>query len=484
MSSTTFINALLVDRPGSTYTVHISAGIVQSILPSNSPSPARTPAESEIIDLDGRFYLGPSLVDAHVHFTSWTLNSSRPDLSSATSAREAIRLMEEAATKDRGGGETTAPLVGRDYRVGKWPDIKEMTKENLDHIAPHRPVILISGDLHTLWFSTKGFQHLGIDPLGQVGVLYEKPAFEAMNALNRVGEEELFPLIDEAGKAAAALGVTQIIELEQSHNIPNWLHRVSKGFNSLRVECGMYTEHIEDAISRGLKSGDQVPGGEGLVTVGAFKVVTDGSLGARTAYCCDPYPSTTSYGLRVHSPSTLASLLTHATSHSLKLAIHAIGDAANSLTLTTLAAMNPPPLPSHLLDDKELAERFWKGRTERAFPYRSLVDAGAQIRLGSDAPVAPLNPWFSIAAGISRSQPDEESLGGGGGGGWHPEQCLTNREAYEASTANGRAGIREGEVADLCVVDRDPLSATPGELRGIGVGGTMLGGRWTHRVGI
>lgn len=213
----------------------------------------------------------------------------------------------------------------------------------------------------------------------------------------------------------------------------------------------MYTEQIDDAIGRGLKSGDEVPASQGLLTVGAYKIVTvsegarserlcvvlesplmttfticclspvldrsrsafllcpllhlfpqDGSLGARTAYCCAPYPQTTSHGILVHSALALSSLFSHGTSHGLKLAIHAIGDAANSLTLSSLAAMDPPPLagssiehaqlvsegefekfkevgvvasiqPSHLLDDKELADRFWQGRTGRAFAYRLVV---------------------------------------------------------------------------------------------------------------
>ena len=132
--------------------------------------------------------------------------------------------------------------------------------------------------------------------------------------------------------------------------------------------------------------------------------------------------------------------------------------------------------PAHLLDDIELLERFWEGRTHKAFPYRTLVDGGARLRLGSDCPVAPLEPWGAMAAGVSRARVGGES--------WHTEQCLTNREVYAGSTWNGKVALEVGDVADLCVIERDPLTASPDELRAMKVFGTLIGGRWTHREGI
>jgi predicted amidohydrolase YtcJ len=112
-------------------------------------------------------------------------------------------------------------------------------------------------------------------------------------------------------------------------------------------------------------------------------------------------------------------MLEYGVKHDLRLAVHAIGDEANKRTLAAFAALNPPPLagssvehaqllldedlslfkrlsvvasiqPEHLCDDIELCERFWPTMTHRAFPYRSLVDAGAKIRLGSDCPVVSM----------------------------------------------------------------------------------------------
>ena len=125
------------------------------------------------------------------------------------------------------------------------------------------------------------------------------------------------------------------------------------------------------------------------------------------------------------------------------------------------------------MDDRDVADHHWRGRTSRAFPLRSLVDAGATLALGSDAPVAPLDPWLAIGAAVDRARD--------GRGPWHPEQRLSASEALLAST-RGRARVDVGDVADLAVLDEDPLVARGDGLRAMGVAGTMLAGRWTHRA--
>lgn len=106
MSSVTFINALVVDKLG-TWTVVVEDGKIASLTPSSES----TATQSDSVDLEGKRWLGYSLMDAHTHFTAWTLNLTRTDVSKATSAREAVEMMVEAAKKDP---ESTMPLVGRD----------------------------------------------------------------------------------------------------------------------------------------------------------------------------------------------------------------------------------------------------------------------------------------------------------------------------------------------------------------------------------
>jgi len=134
--------------------------------------------------------------------------------------------------------------------------------------------------------------------------------------------------------------------------------------------------------------------------------------------------------------------------------------------------------PEHALDDRDVADRYWAGRTWRAFPFRSLLDAGAVLNFGSDAPVAPLDPWLAIGAAVHRTRDERPS--------WHPEQEITIAEALAASMSPVRRGsaLRVGDPADLIVLDGDPFTAEGEALRSMPVAATMLGGDWTHRTGI
>ncbi len=134
---------------------------------------------------------------------------------------------------------------------------------------------------------------------------------------------------------------------------------------------------------------------------------------------------------------------------------------------------------SHAPSDRDLAERLWEGR-EGAYAYRSLLDAGALLANGSDAPVEELDPLAGIVAAVLRTLDERPA--------WRPEQALTVEEALHATCVapawlehqeERRGRLRPGMLADLVVLDRDPLNCPTEELRGLTVLATMLGGRWT-----
>lgn len=253
----------------------------------------------------------------------------------------------------------------------------------------------------------------------------------------------------------SALGVTEIVDLEMAHNIAEWQRRYKKGFRALRVHVGMYEQHLDDAIKLGLKTGDSVPETDGLITVGPFKIVTDGSLGSQTAYCHDPYPNTDDYGMFPYQPKTLGEMTRHGTEKGFKLAIHAIGDEANSLSLKTMSE-GPRPLagstiehaqlldfndlplfkqlgliasvqPQHLVDDRDTCAKFWPGREDRAWAFRSIVDAGIPMKLGSDCPVAPMQPWDAMAVCLTRAAVGDEPM--------CAEQIIDLETAWASSTS-------------------------------------------------
>ncbi|HEX2292609.1 MAG TPA: amidohydrolase family protein, partial [Gaiellaceae bacterium] len=128
-----------------------------------------------------------------------------------------------------------------------------------------------------------------------------------------------------------------------------------------------------------------------------------------------------------------------------------------------------------------LADRFWAGKTAGAYAYRSLLDAGALVANGSDAPIEELDPLAGIRAGVLRTLDDREP--------WHPEQAVSVEEAFQATCVapawltydeHRRGKLVPGFAADLVVLDRDPFELPAEDLAEVTVVATMAGGRWTH----
>jgi predicted amidohydrolase YtcJ len=270
-----------------------------------------------------------------------------------------------------------------------------------------------------------------------------------------------------------------------------------------------YADTLEDVIAAGLRTGDPLPGCDERATMGPLKIISDGSLNTRTAWCCQPYAD----AHRLEYPcgqanldgAELRDLLGRAHGAGLEVATHAIGDAAVAEALAAYAEtgargsiehaqmVNRDDVrrmaeldirgsiqPAHLLDDRDLTEKIWPGRAERCFAFRWMLDDGVELTLGSDAPVSPLDPWLAIAAAVHRSGDDREP--------WHAEQALTPQEALAASV-DGQPTVAVGSRGDLVLLDRDPLAgfepggdtAKVGEsLRTMTVALTVVGGRVVH----
>jgi predicted amidohydrolase YtcJ len=444
------------------------------------------------VPLDGRMLI-PGLWDNHVHFSQWTLARRRINLESATSAAEAARLVATAGTGTAWPG---MPVVGYGFRDALWPDAPSLPL--LDAALPDTPIVLLSGDLHSCWLNSAALHRFGYAGVTETGLLREEDSFEVVRRIDQVPDDALDAWAREAAAAAAGRGVVGVVDLEMTWNRDTWIRRVARGHRDLRVEFGTYRQDLDRAVSLGLRTGDVVDGTHGLVSVGPFKVITDGSLNTRTAYCVDEYPGGAAdapRGVLTVPTDDLIDWMTVATRAGLTCAIHAIGDRANSLALDAFAATGArgsiehaqllswadlprfaelgvvaSVQPDHALDDRDVADAYWAGRTDRAFVLASLLDAGATIALGSDAPVSPLDPWLTMAAAVWRTRDGLPP--------WHPEQAIPVQAALAASTRGG--SVRPGAVADLAALDADPFTATLEEFRGMPVAATLLGGRFTH----
>lgn len=455
-------------------------------------------SSADEVPLDGRWLI-PGLWDEHVHFTQWALKAQRLDVSTATSAKEAARMSHDAivAAGPQPVDDTGRPLtfVANGFRDGIWPDAPNLA--DLDAAGNGVPIVLISFDLHSVWLNTLAleiFGHAG----HPTGLLRETPAFAIENLVNAVPDSILDPMVHDAATDAASRGVVGIVDLEMAWNLESWERRMAAGSDSLRVEFGIYTQHIDRAIAEGLYTGQRV---NDLLSVGRHKIITDGSLGTRTAFCFDEYPgmagSEDAYGILVVPPAELAELLARSAEARLQATVHAIGDQANSHVLDALEALGvmhgriehaqlvtdadvarfaalgveASVQPEHAMDDRDIADRFWPDRTANAFMLRSFTDAGVRLVMGSDAPVAPLDPWITIAAAVGRARDGRDP--------WHVEQALTARQALASSV---RTDVAVGEIADLAIVEADPFSSPPEQLRSQRVAGTLLNGRWTHNA--
>ncbi|WP_411700240.1 amidohydrolase [Conyzicola sp.] len=465
-------------------------GALVDILPINGTIAAISPASDKTtgVDFDGR-WVSPGLWDNHVHFSQWALVQQRLDVSTAASAREAAAMVARALDV---AAPEPEPFIGYGFRDALWNDAP--TVEALDAAGGARPVVLVSGDLHTVWLNTAAlslFGHAG----HPTGVLVEEAAFAITRRLGAVADEVLDRWVESASKAAAARGVVGIVDLEMTWNLDTWRRRIGAGNRSLRVEFGVYAQHLERAIELGLHSGQKI---DDLLTVGPLKLISDGSLNTRTAYCFDEYPGLAGaeypQGMLTLPPEELLPLMRRGAEAGLLPTVHAIGDHANSLALDAFAEIGmggriehaqlladsdlarfgelcvvASVQPDHALDDRDVADHYWTGRTGRAFALRGLLDAGATLAMGSDAPVSPLDPWNTVTAAVTRSRGEREP--------WHPEQRISVAEALAAST---RTSVEVGQLADLVITEVDPLALD--DVRGMTVSATLLGGGFTHRT--
>ncbi len=465
--------------------IEIRDGVIAGIAPAGTAAPL-----GEVRDSGGR-WVGPGLWDAHVHLTQHVIRRRRIDLTGTRSAAEVIA--ETFRARAKGWPLTAGMLMGYGFRDALWTE--PASRAALDAAVPNLPVVLVSADLHCGWLNSAAAAHLGVQT-DETGLLREGPWIDLLHSFDQDGDLPVDAYRDAAHDAAAR-GVVGIVEYENTDNVSEWAERSAHGVDALRVEIAVWPDRLEGVVARGLRTGDVVDE-RGLVTFGRLKVIVDGSLNTRTAWCWDPYPGADprdphACGIESVPIPELRRLLMRARGAGIEAAVHAIGDRANTEVIDTFADLGMRGViehaqlvraddfarfaelgliasvqPEHAMDDRDAADHHWVGRTDRAFAFGSLHRAGAELRLGSDAPVAPLDPWISLAAATTRSRGDRAE--------WHPEQSLPLDVALAASV---RSRVAVGQPADLVIVDRDPYDSDRDALRAMPVAATLLGGRFT-----
>ncbi|MGB3185385.1 MAG: amidohydrolase family protein [Ornithinimicrobium sp.] len=448
------------------------------------------------LDAHGRWAI-PGLWDQHVHMTQWALGYSRLDTGPAQSPGQACAMVAQALT--HGGAATpTGILSGWGHRSAGWAE--QPTVAELDAVSGETPVVLISGDGHHGWVNSAAQRLLGRTPREEL--IAEDDWFDTYALLDALpgADAETEASIGIAVRRARERGIVGIVDLEFARPWEQWPSRYAAGIGPLRVRTGVYPSRLEEVIASGWRTGTALPGTDGLVTQGPLKIISDGSLNTRTAWCCEPYADAADLGDPAGRPNLstaeMIELVSRARDHGLNAALHAIGDAAVASVIDVFEAtgatgtiehaqlMRTADLPrwarlpvtasvqpAHLLDDRDLTEQCWPDRTERAFMVAEFVRHGIPLVLGSDAPVAALDPWLAMAAAVHRGSPEQEA--------WNPGQALSVQQALAASVDGER--LRPGARGDVVLLDADPLSPgtsseVAGKLRSMSVGATVIAG--------
>ena len=464
----------------------------------------------------------PGLVDAHGHLASLGRSLSVISLLEVTSEEQAVQRVK-AALPTAFQGEW---LMGRGWDQNDWAVQKYPTKATLDALHPKTPVFLVRVDGHAAWVNSEALRRAGIteatkDPPGgrimrdakgePTGVLVDN-AMDAVTAkIPAPSEVEVQLRLKVALETCARLGLTQVhdagMDLRTFRQLQQW--DMLGGLPvRLYVMADGQGDEAEQYLGLGTFTGRHLE-------MKAVKLLVDGALGSRGAALHAPYTDEPSQqGLLLLSPEVFEQKAKSFAERGFQVAVHAIGDRANTVVLDALAKLDPmlrhrvehaqvltaqdvPKFakfgiiasfqPTHATSDMPWAQaRLGPERIRFAYAWKSVLDTGAHVAFGSDFPVEDPNPLFGLFA--ARTRQDSKGLPAGG---WTPEQVLTGDEAlagfttgaaYAAFAEDRRGMLKVGFDADFVVLPVDPVSDSPSSLLGAEVQVTVVDGVDVYRA--
>ena len=440
------IRNALVD--GNLVDIEVSGSVISAIVPATGGFHAG--------DLDAagnRVTAG--LWDEHVHIRSWAQMIDRADLLPADDSSAVVDILRVHPSQ---GND---PIIGHGLRYALWKESPRIA--DLDAVSKTSPVLAFSMDVHSVWINSAAAERYGVQHLvGDSGILREADCFRLLTMMSDIPDGTMDALVERAAREARAKGIVGVTSFEME-SLADWDRRVAKGFDVIKVNASLYPDKVQEAFDRGLRTGDTVAG---RVSMGYFKVITDGAINTKTAYMHSPYCGTDAVGGLNTSETELERLVRDAKAHGVTPALHAIGDKANTVVIDAFekvgvsgriehAQMVLPEdvqrmarlgltasiQPAHAVDDRDVADVLWCDRTDYAYPMKSFLDAGVNMVFGSDAPVAKLDPWHTIAMATDRSSDGRPA--------WHPEEALSFEQALRCSQ---RGAVAVGEPADLIVL--------------------------------
>ncbi len=497
---------------------------------SNEDVRALTDADdSRIIDLHARALL-PAFTDCHLHFLEHSLKSTEVFIEEQLPLDETLSRVQEYARDAHVG----AWIRGWGWSDSTWPLGAVARRQALDRVAPEHPVVLSKKDGHVIWVNSEALRRAGVnedtaEPSGGVierdpetgqptGILKEGAMHLVCDAIPSRSAVERQAALRRAVAEAHELGITGIHDCGswqsvKDESLSDYQAMIGRDELGVRVFMMIPRANLGEAISVGLRSGF----GNSLLRVGNVKLFCDGTLGSQTAEMIEPFVGQPdNKGVAATSQEELEDAIYRASSAGIACSVHAIGDAANRRVLDAfekqrrkgvgrglrhriehvqlLDAADVPRFrqleviasmqPIHATQDMYLAERYWGERARLSYAWRSLLEAGARLAFGSDAPVESMDPLVGIHAAVTRQRADGEPPGG-----WYPEQRLTVAEAvngytlgaaYASGTEQERGSITAGKLADLVVLSQDIFAIPAPEILNTRVVATVFDGRIVH----
>lgn len=491
------------------------AGIIVATIPLGSQVQPQTPGgAADIISFSGTMF--PGFVDGHAHLSGIGARELTINLAGTASIDDLTTRLESIAL-DKPSGEI---IYGRGWIETGWPEGRMPNAADLDTAAPDNRVIYIRADGHALVANTAAMVAAGItnatpSPDGgaiergpdgaATGIFIDKAMGLIRAQIGSPSDEDMTNALQKGAELYASRGWTglhnmsvtareapMMAALDNQDRLPQ---RVHNNYDPTGFEIAAGRLHETDTIQNR-----------------AVKIYMDGALGSRGALLSAPYsdrPETSGLALRGEA-ETLA-LFTRARDANVQIALHAIGDKANSDALDWMSAvlgneadrrwriehaqiLAPADIPrfgqtgiiasmqpSHAIGDLKFApDRLGMERLNGAYAWQSVLAAGGLVVGGSDAPVEVGSPLIEFYAAVARKAQDGTS-----GEGWHPEEAVSRAQALAMFTsAPAFASFKEdmlgtlevGKLADLSVFNRDLMTVPEADILGAQAVATIIAG--------
>jgi predicted amidohydrolase YtcJ len=518
---TLFIGGTVVtgatQTPQKNYAVFVSGGTIRQVGPAGTLRAAHQGAR--IVDAAGATIL-PGLTDAHGHLYGLGVALETVNLVGTASYEEVIaRVQQRAATAAPGEW-----ITGRGWDQNDWTVKEFPTAALLDTALGDRPVVLERVDGHATLANSAAMRAAGVtaatqDPEGgrivrdangnPTGIFIDAASTLIDRAVPAVSTAQRKARVLAAAKAIAATGLT---EMHDAGIDAATIAAVQELIDEKRFPIRVYAMLGDDAalLSTWFDSGPLVDYG-GRLTVRAVKLYADGALGSRGAALLAPYSDDPgNSGLMVSRPEHLQDVARRGRAAGFQVNTHAIGDrgvresidayanagvtAKDRFRIEHLQVISPGDVPrlsrhgiiasmqpTHATSDMYWAEaRVGPERVRGAYAWRTILQSGGRLALGSDFPVEDVNPFFGIYAAVTRQDQKQWPEGG-----WRPSERLTLGEAIRGFTTDAafaafeeksRGTIEPGKLADLTIVDGDLFAMPAAELFRAKVRYTVVGG--------